>query len=50
MRAGAAGVVLLTEHPAAFTAEHGAVLWAATMLRAISSLPADDPAQALTPA
>ena len=39
----------LAEHAAAFTAEHGVAVSPATMSRAIASLPADDPAQALTP-
>ena len=40
----------LAEHAAAFTAEHGVVVSLATMSRALSTLPADDPAAALTPA
>jgi transposase len=40
----------LAEHAAAFSAEHGVVVSLATMSRAITSLPADDPAQMLTPA
>src|SRR5881398_2336855 len=40
----------LTEHAAAFTAEEGLVVSLATMSRAITTLPADDPAEALTPA
>ena len=40
----------LTEHAAAFTAEEGLVVSLATMSRAITTLPADDPAGALTPA
>jgi transposase len=39
----------LAEHAAAFTAEHGVVVSLATMSRAITALPADDPAGALTP-
>ena len=39
----------LAEHAAAFTAEHGVVVSLATMSRAITTLPADDPAQARTP-
>jgi transposase len=39
----------LAEHATAFTAEHDMVVSLATMSRAITSLPADDPAQALTP-
>ena len=39
----------LTEHAAAFTAEHGMVVSLATMSRAITTLPADDSAQARTP-
>ena len=39
----------LAEHAAALTAEQGVVVSLATMSRAITSLPADDPAQALTP-
>src|SRR3712207_4389179 len=38
----------LTEHAAAFTAEHGVVVSAATMSRAITTLPADEPGQAVT--
>ena len=38
----------LAEHAAAFTAEHGMVVSLATMSRALTSLPADDPAQSLT--
>ena len=38
----------LAEHAAAFAAEHGVVVSLATMSRAVASLPADDPAQALT--
>ncbi|WP_448642783.1 IS630 transposase-related protein [Geodermatophilus sp. URMC 63] len=40
----------LAEHAAAFTAEEGLVVSLATMSRAITTLPADDPAEALTPA
>ena len=40
----------LTEHAAAFTAEEGLVVSLAAMSRAITTLPADDPAGALTPA
>ncbi len=40
----------LTEHAAAFTAEEGLVVSLATMSRAITTLPADDAAGALTPA
>ena len=40
----------LTEHAAAFTAEEGLVVSLATMSRAITTLPADDSAGALTPA
>src|SRR4051794_6613355 len=40
----------LTEHAAAFPAEEGLVVSLATMSRAITTLPADDPAEALTPA
>ena len=39
----------LAEHAAAFTADEGVVVSLATMSRAITSLPADDPAQARTP-
>jgi hypothetical protein len=38
----------LAEHAAAFTAEHGEVVSLATMSRAIATLPADDPGQALS--
>ena len=40
----------LTEHAAAFTAEEGLVVSLATMSRAITTLPADDSAEAVTPA
>jgi transposase len=40
----------LTEHAAAFTADEGLVVSLATMSRAITTLPADDSAGALTPA
>src|SRR3954465_3397706 len=40
----------LTEHAAAFTAEEGLVVSLATMSRAITTLPPDAPAEALTPA
>ena len=39
----------LAEHAAAFTAEHGVVVSLATMSRALTTLPAEDPARALTP-
>ena len=39
----------LAEHAAAFTADEGVVVSLATMSRAITTLPADDPAQAMTP-
>ena len=39
----------LAEHAAAFSTEHGVAVSLATMSRAITTLPADDPAQALTP-
>jgi transposase len=39
----------LAEHAAALTAEQGVVVSLATMSRAIATLPADDPAQTLTP-
>ena len=48
-RLAAAADATLAEHAAAFTAEHGVVVSLATMSRAITSLPADDPAQALPP-
>ena len=48
-RLAAAADATLAEHAAAFTTEHGVVVSLATMSRAITSLPADDPAQALTP-
>jgi transposase len=38
----------LAEHAAAFTAEVGGEVSPATMSRAIATLPADDPAQAVT--
>ena len=38
----------LAEHTAAFSAEQGVVVSLATMSRAITSLPADDPGQAVT--
>ncbi len=38
----------LAEHAAAFTAEQGGVVSLATMSRAITTLPADDPGQAVT--
>jgi transposase len=47
-RLEAAADATLAEHAAAFTAEHGMAVSMATMSRAITSLPADDPAQALT--
>ncbi len=39
----------LAEHAAAFTAEVGMGVSAATMSRAIATLPADDPARAVAP-
>ncbi len=39
----------LAEHAAAFTAEHDMAVSLATMSRAIASLPADEPGQAVTP-
>ena len=39
----------LAEHAAAFTADEGVMVSLATMSRAITTLPADDPAQAVTP-
>src|SRR5919107_5133080 len=39
----------LAEHAAAFTAEQGVVVSLATMSRALTTLPAEDPAQVLTP-
>ena len=39
----------LAEHTAAFSAEQGVVVSLATMSRAMTTLPADDPAQAVTP-
>ena len=39
----------LAEHAAAFTEHTGVVVSAATMSRTIGTLPADDPAQAVTP-
>ena len=47
-RLAAAADATLAEHAAAFTAEHGVVVSLATMSRAITGLPADDPALALT--
>jgi transposase len=38
----------LAEHAAAFTADEGVMVSLATMSRAITTLPADDPAQAVT--
>ncbi len=38
----------LAEHAAALTAEQGVVVSLATMSRAIATLPADDPGQAVT--
>ena len=48
-RLTAAADATLAEHAAAFTAEHGVVVSLATMSRAITGLPADHPAQGLTP-
>src|SRR5918995_2310077 len=48
-RRTAAADATLAEHAAACTAEHGVVVSPATMSRAITTLPADDPAQARTP-
>jgi transposase len=48
-RLTAAADATLAEHAAACTAEQGVVVSPATMSRAITGLPADDPAQALTP-
>ena len=39
----------LAEHATAFTEQTGVVVSAATMSRAIATLPADDPGQAVTP-
>ena len=39
----------LAEHAAAVSTEHGVAVSLATMSRAITTLPADDPAQVLTP-
>src|SRR3712207_3353105 len=47
-RLAAAADATLAEHAAAFTAEHGLAVSAATMSRAITSLPADEPGQAVT--
>ena len=47
-RLGAAADATLAEHAAAFTAEHGVVVSLATMSRAIATLPADEPGQAVT--
>ena len=48
-RLAVAADATLAEHAAAFTAESGVVVSLATMSRAITTLPADDPAQVLTP-
>ena len=40
----------LAEHATAFTVQTGVVVSSATMSRAIATLPADDPGQAVTPA
>jgi transposase len=48
-RLAAAADATLAEHAAAFAAEQGEVVSLATMSRAITSLPAADPGQALTP-
>ncbi|MGR6962871.1 hypothetical protein ACU610_00160 [Geodermatophilus sp. URMC 61] len=48
-RLATAADATLAEHAAAFAAEAGLRVSLATMSRAIASLPADDPGQALTP-
>jgi transposase len=47
-RLGAAADATLAEHVSAFASQRGVVVSAATMSRAITSLPADDPGQAVT--
>src|SRR3712207_2563941 len=47
-RLAVAADATLAEHAAAFTAEEGVVVSTATMSRAIITLPADDPSQAVT--
>ncbi len=47
-RLAVAADATLAEHAAAFTAEVGGEVSLATMSRAIATLPADDPAQAVT--
>jgi transposase len=49
-RLEAAADATLAEHAAAFAEQTGLVVSTATMSRALSTLPVDDPAQALTPA
>jgi transposase len=48
-RLDAAADATLAEHTAALAEQTGVVVSTATMSRAITTLPADDPAQALTP-
>ena len=48
-RLAAAADATLAEHTAALAEQTGVVVSTATMSRAITTLPADDPAQALTP-
>ncbi len=48
-RLEAAADATLAEHATAFAAQTGVGVSAATMSRAIATLPADDPAQAMTP-
>jgi transposase len=48
-RLAVAADATLAEHAAAFVADEGMVVSLATMSRAITTLPADDPAQAVTP-
>jgi transposase len=47
-RLAVAADATLAEHAAAFVADEGVVVSLATMSRAITSLPADDPGQTLT--
>lgn len=47
-RLAAAADATLAEHATAFAEQTGVVVSAATMSRALATLPADDPAQALT--
>ena len=49
-RLAVAADATLAEHAAAFLADDGMVVSLATMSRALATLPAEDPAQVLTPA